>query len=140
MPRKPKEPTINEAIAAKAAQGIYWLPNDAPWGGFINVNVNDSEKEAFGFWVVENERDVPAMLDDLLAEGMKYGVSYDRENECFIVTLTGGLVEKANLRCCVTSRSGTHGEAVALAIWKHYILCAGNYGDLLATGRKRSWG
>lgn len=121
-------------------QGKFWLPNDAPWGGFINVTITDAEKGEYHAWVDENRQNVPSMLDDLVADGMKYGIAFDRENDCYIVTLTGGLVEKANLRCCVTSRAGTWADADALAVWKHYILCAGNYGDLLTTGRKRSWG
>lgn len=140
MPRKTSSTPALDTPSQTVKQGIFWLPNDAPWGGFINVTVNDVEKAEFHAWYDENTQHVNSMLDDLLGEGMKYGVAYDRENECYIVTLTGGLVEKANLRCCVTSRAGTWADANALAVWKHYILCAGNYGDLLATGRKRSWG
>jgi hypothetical protein len=116
------------------------LANDAPWYGFINVTVTDAEKEEFHVWYSENSQHVNSMLDDLLAEGMKYGCSYDRENECYVATLTGNLVEKANLRACVTSRAGNWADVNALAVWKHYILCAGEYGDLLTSGRKRSWG
>ena len=140
MPRKSSSTPKLDTPEQTVKQGIFWLPNDAPWGGFINVTITDAEKSEFHSWYDEHAGEVTAMLEDLLAEGMKYGVSYDRENECCVVTLTGGLVEKANLRCCVTSRAGTWRDADALAVWKHYILCAGNYGDLLTTGRKRSWG
>lgn len=140
MPRKRSSTPSLDTPEKSVQQGIYWLDNDAPWGGFINVSVNDAEKTAFHEWYDENTENVNPMLDELLAEGMKYGVAYDRENECYIVTFTGGLVEKANLRCCVTSRAGTWADCNALAVWKHFILCAGNYGDLLSTGRKRSWG
>ena len=140
MPRKTKSTPALDTPEQNIEQGKFWLANDAPWGGFINVTVNDVEKAEFHLWYDENLQHVNSMLDDLLADGMKYGVAFDRENDCYIVTLTGGLVEAANLRCCVTSRAGTWADANALATWKHYILCAGNYGDLLATGRKRSWG
>jgi len=140
MARKTKGNSPQEPPAKEVTQGKFWLANDAPWGGFINVALNDGDKAAFHVWADEHADQVTPMLDDLLAEGMKYGCSYDRENECYVLTLTGGLVERANLRCCVTSRAGTWAEAEALAVWKHYILCAGNYGDLLTTGRKRAWG
>jgi len=140
MPRKSNSTPKLDTPEQNVSQGKFWLSNDAPWGGFINVTVNDAEKGEFHAWYDEHSQDVNQMLDDLLAEGMKYGVSFDRENDCYIVTLTGGLVEKANLRCCVTSRASTWADTNALAVWKHYILCAGNYGDLLTTGRKRSWG
>lgn len=121
-------------------QGKYWLTNDAPWGGFINVSINDNEKAEFHAWADENAQHVVTMLEDLLNEGMKYGAAYDRENQCYIVTLTGGLVLGSNLRCCVTTRAGTWSEANTLAVWKHYVFVQEDYGDLLTTGRKRSWG
>lgn len=140
MPRGKKSSPELDTPAKNVSQGKFWCTNDAPWGGFINVSLNDGDKAAFHAWYDENADHVTSMLDDLLAEGMKYSVGYDRENECYITTFTGCLVEGANLRCAVTSRSGTWAECDALAIWKHFILCAGNYGDLLATGRKRNWG
>lgn len=140
MPRAKKSSPSVDTPEKNISQGKFWLPNDAPWGGFINVNLNDGDKGGFHDWDLTNREDVPNLLDDLLAEGMKYSAAYDQENECYIVTFTGGLVEGANLRCAVTSRASTWAECNALAVWKHYILCAGNYGDLLATGRKRSWG
>jgi len=140
MPRTKKSSSSFDTPERNVQQGKFWLTNDAPWGGFINVTVTDVEKDEFGVWYDENAQHVNSMLDDLLAEGMKYGVSYDQENQCYIVTLTGALVEKSNLRCCVTSRAGSWADANALSCWKHYVLCAGNYGDLLTTGRKRSWG
>lgn len=140
MPRKSKSIPDLDTPEKTVKQGIFWLPNDAPWGGFINVSLNEGDKAAFHLWYDQNADAVAHMLDDLLAEGMKYSVAYDRENECYITTLTGGLVQGANLRCAVTSRAGTWGDADALTVWKHFILCAGNYGDLLATGRKRNWG
>lgn len=140
MSRKTKSVPALDTPEQVVKQGKFWLPNDAVWYGFINVNVTDAEKGEFQSWYDENSQHVNAMLDDLLAEGIKYGCSFDQENECYIVTFTGALVEGANTRCCVTSRAGTWADTNALAVWKHYILCAGNYGDLLTTGRKRSWG
>lgn len=139
MPRKTKSPG-SKPNKPQVVQGRYWLDSEAPWGGFINVSISDEEKEAYFAWSVENDPYIPSMLSDLLGEGMKVGLAYDQENECAIVTFTGGLVEGANLRCCVTSRAGTTTAALSLALWKHIILCGGEYGDLLATGRKRSWG
>jgi len=140
MPRKTTPKDKLDTPETNVKQGKFWCTADAPWGGFINVSVSDAEKEQFQEWRVENQQHVTEQLDDLIGEGMKYGVAYDRENQCYIVTLTGALIEKSNLRCCVTSRAGTWAECDALSVWKHYILCDGNYGDLLTTGRKRNWG
>lgn len=140
MPRSKTPKDKLDTPANNVTQGIYWLTADAPWGGFINVSLNEGDKAAFRDWDDAHRGEVASMLEDLMAEGMKYSAAYDRENECFIVTFTGALIEKSNLRCSVTTRAGNWRECDALAVWKHYVLCAGNYGDLLTTGRKRSWG
>lgn len=140
MPRTKSSTPKLDTPSQTVQQGKFWCSNDAPWGGFINVSVSDEEKSQFEDWLVENAQDVSKRLDDLIGEGIKYGIAYDRENQCYIVTLTGSLVPKANLRCCVTSRAGTWNECDALAVWKHFVLCDGDYGDLLTSGRKRSWG
>jgi len=140
MARKPKSVPELDTPEKVVEQGKFWLDKEAPWYGFINVAVSETEKEDFLSWRVENTQHVSGMMDDLLAEGMKYGCAYDKENECYIVTLTGCLIAKSNMRACVTTRAGTWAECDALAVWKHYVLCGGNYDDLLTTGRKRSWG
>lgn len=140
MPRSKTKFPSKETPPAEVTQGKFWVTNDAPWGGFINVTINDNEKAEFHAWADENAQDVPVMLDDLMSEGMKYGCAYDRENQCYVVTLTGGLVLGSNLRCCVTTRAGTWAEANTLAAWKHYVFVQEDYGDLLTTGRKRAWG
>lgn len=140
MPRKSKSSPELDTPQKNVEQGRFWCANDAPWGGFINVSLIDGDKVDFHRWFDEHRSEVAGYLDDLVGEGMKYSAAYDRENQCYIVTFTGNLVEGANLRCAVTSRAGTWAECDGLAVWKHFILCAGNYGDLLATGRKRSWG
>jgi len=140
MPRTkssiPKLDTPDQTVK----QGKYWLSNDAAWYGFINVTVTDAERQEFHAWYDEHAGEVNDLLDDLLAEGMKYGCSFDRENECYVATITGALIANSNMRCCVTTRAGTWADVNALCVWKHYILCAANYDDLLTTGRKRSWG
>jgi len=140
MSRKSKSIPSLDTPEKVVKQGKYWLDKDAAWFGFINVAVNEQEKEEFLSWCVENRQNVPQMLDDLLAEGMKYGVAYDHENECYIATLTGALITNSNMRCCVTTRAGTWADVDALTVWKHYVLCDGSYDDLLTTGRKRNWG
>jgi len=140
MPRKTKSVPALDTPDKVIKQGKFWLPNDAAWYGFINVSLTESDKSEFHAWCRENGQHVAPMVDDLVGEGMKYGLSYDRENSCYIVTLTGALISNSNMRACVTSRASTWAECDALAVWKHYILCAGNYDDLLTTGRKRNWG
>lgn len=141
MPRKSKQSTPSLDTPEKVVkQGKWWLAADAPWFGFMNVNVTDAEKGEFHEWGQVNATHIQGYLDDLVGEGMKYSAAWDAENECYIVTFTGALVPGVNVRCATTSRAGTWFEANALAVWKHYILMKEDYTDLMASGRKRSWG
>jgi len=140
MPRKKSTSPALDTPEKNVTQGRWWCAADAPWFGFVNVALNEGDKSAFHDWDQEHYLEVPQLLEDVIAAGMKYGVAWDAENECFVVTFTGNLVEGSNTRACVTTRAGTWAEANALAVWKHYELLAENYGDLMATGRKRNWG
>lgn len=135
MARKRKDP------APEIPTGIYYLKDDAPWGGFINIRLDNDHHDAFDLWFAQHENDVPAAMIDLLGQSMKIGFAYDAENQCFVTTLTGALVEGDAARYVMTTRAGTWGECLALAVWKHTELAGGNYRDFLPrTGTFRSWG
>lgn len=140
MPRKKTTTPKLDTPDQNVVQGKWWAPNDAPWFGFANVSLNEGDKNAFYSWLEGNAAHYPAMLEDILNEGMKYSVAYDRENACFVVTLTGCLIEGSTTRAASSTRAGTWQEADALTVWKHFVLLGEDYGDLLTTGRKRNWG
>jgi hypothetical protein len=122
-------------------QGAYWLPPEAKWGGFLNVRLTDEQKEAFYRFAEENRGFAWQVLDNVLSMGAKLGVSYDRENQAYVVTLTGALVAGSNERYCTTSRAGTFDEALAVAMYKHDVLAAGDYSDFMPrTGTFKQWG
>lgn len=121
--KSPNEPT-QETVQP------YYLPSDAPWGGFINIRLDDDQRTEFYAWYEANAQYVEAALDDMLAAGIKVTVAYDSHNECFICSVTGALVGANKLaRYTSTSRAGTRAEATALTVWKHYDLCAEDYGN-----------
>lgn len=127
MPRKSSTSPAIDTPQKNVEQGKYWLPQDAGWGGFINVRLNDKQREAFHAWEAANVVHIGAYYEDHLSEGIKFGASYDRENECFIVTYTGKLVGISGDRFSCTSRAGTLGQALALAVYKHEVMAEGDY-------------
>lgn len=139
MPRKAKTPEYMQE-PAKLPQGKYWLPSDNPWGGFINIRIDEAQKAEFHLWCEANPDEGWRILTDVLGQGMKVTLAYDNENECYILSFLGALVEGSTERYCVTSRTGTLGDVIALAGWKHEVLVAGRYGDLRSTGRMNNWG
>jgi len=139
VPRKTKTTEKDPTVSKGVAKGRFWLPNDARWGGFINIRLSEEQTGEFHGWYAVNQQHVAGYLDDHLADGVKFGAAYDAENECVIVTYTGALVSKSNERYCVTSRAGTLSAAVALAVWKHEVLAQGDYGAYnVRTGEFRS--
>jgi len=139
MPRK--KATNPKQSKQEIDQGVFWLPNDAVWGGFINVRLDDEQKQTFTTWFEDNPASVHQLLDEVLGEGMKVAFAYDRENQCNIVTFTGALVGDSNERYCATSRAGTYTECLALALWKHFYLANGDYGNFKPrTSQMNSWG
>jgi len=139
MARKKKEQVADEKPSVD--QGFYWTPNDAVWGGFINIRLDDEQKAAFHEWFSDNADTVTRMVDDVAIEGMKVGFSYDRENQCYIATFTGALVGGSNERYVVTSRAGTLVECLGLAVWKHFYIANGDYGNFKPrSSTLMSWG
>lgn len=139
MPRKKKSSPLTDE--KQISQGVYWLPNDAAWGGFINIRLDEEQKSSFFAWFADAGVTVHQLLDDALSEGMKVAFAYDRENQCYIVTFTGALVSNSNERYCATSRAGTLIECLGLSVWKHYYLADGDYGNFKPkTGQMNNWG
>jgi len=142
MPRpKSKNPRPTPAPTPPVNKGRYWLPNDATWGGFVNVKLDEAQHEEFDTWYAANSQHVAGYLDDHLGDGIKFGLSYDAENECFVATYMGALLSGSNERYCSTSRAGTVLEVIALCVWKHEVLAQGDYGNWSPkTGRMNKWG
>lgn len=139
MPRKKKE-AASEAQDT-APKGRYWSPNDAVWGGFINLKLDDEQKQTFYAWFENPPVAVVHLLEDLLGAGAKVGMAYDEQNQCHVASVTGALVSNSNERYCVTSRAGTFTECLALAVWKHFYLTDGDFGNFVPrTGRMNNWG
>lgn len=128
MPRKTKSTPVTEE--RESVRQPYLLPNDSPWGGFINIRLDEAQHEEFFAWESENAGFVMEYLTELLAAGCKASFSYDAENECFICAITGALMGSTpGSRFCSTSRAASFGQVVSLTVWKHVILAKGDYGN-----------
>lgn len=138
--RKPKGKS-NAAQVQEQTKGVYYTDNEAVWGGFINIKLDDEQKSSFYSWFENSAQAVSQLLDDALCEGVKHGMAYDGKNQCYICTFTGALVLNSTERYVATSRAGTMLEAIALSVWKHFVLCDGDYGNYKpGNGSFLSWG
>ena len=136
MPRAKKDAT--KATSEKAKNSITSEPE---WGGFLNLKLDDGDKERFVEWQQQSGADVWKLLDDAMIDGVKFSLSYDAENECYIATFTGRLIPAHNTRYAASARAATWEEASALLCYKHFVLCEGNWFDFLPhSGRLNRWG
>lgn len=120
----------------------YHLPNNAPWGGFINMRLDEDQKAEFYEWLIDAAAHVESEMDDMLASGLKVSLAYDWDNQCFVCSVTGSLVgSDRESRYSSTSRASTRHEAFALTVWKHHRLVEGDYGNYAPrTGEVMKWG
>ena len=100
------------------------IQKDDQWGGFAQVNLDESRREEFELWASEMGEAVYRELDDALGSGLKLTISYDGKNQCYIAGLTGrpDLDGVRAFTCCLSARAGTFGEAIALLMFKHVSL------------------
>ncbi len=100
------------------------IQKDDEWGGFVPLNLTESDREEFSTWWTDNPGMVREELDNAIGSGLKFTVSYDGGNSCYIATLTGR-PDAGGVRtftCSLSARSGTFDEAIALLVYKHYAL------------------
>jgi len=139
--RRAKKGSSNAAQVKEHVQGIYYTDNESVWGGFINLRLDDEQKQAFYTWFEGNTQTISQLLDDAIGEGVRHGLAYDGKNQCYICTFTGALVIGSTERYVSTSRAGTMLEAIGLAVWKHFVLCDGDYGNYKpGNGSFQNWG
>ena len=133
--RKPKTPSV-----PVASRGVYYCHSEAVWGGFINVRLDDEQKAEFYTWLDGNSQHVSGYVDDLLAEEAKVTLAFDRENDCYLVTVSGALVGGSTERYVSSSRAATLPETLALTVWNHFVLADGDYGNYRTNGTMMKWG
>lgn len=136
MPRAKKSPETGKPNKTTTERQI-----DPEWGGFLNLKLDEADKERFGTWYAAAETTVGSLLDDAMIDGLKVSIAYDTENECYIATFTGKLIPAHDTRYAASARAGTYWEAVALMCYKHFVVCEGNWFDFLPhNGKLARWG
>jgi hypothetical protein len=129
-----KKPDL-KPIEPENVRQPYLLDNEAPWGGFINIRLDDEQTEQFFAWYEENKPNVAPYFDEMLGAGIKASVSYDAAHQCYVMALTGALMGSTpKSRFCSTSRASTLPEVTALSVWKHVVLARGDYGNYRPKG------
>jgi len=119
----------------------YYAEPDAPWGGYVDLKLDDDRRADFANWFQKTGQEAMAHVYDALIEGLVFSSRWDEANQCYLVTFTGCGVSGSTERYVLTARSGEFSEALALLVYKHVVLMAGDWGDFRPrTGGLFSWG
>jgi len=75
------------------------------------------------------------LLSDAIGEGLKFALSYDIRNQCFVASLSGrpSPTEDYDWNATLTGRGGTIPESMAVLFYKHVVLLGGDWFDCLNT-------
>lgn len=119
----------------------YWTESDAVWGGYLDLRLNDDDRDKFDLWFGDNDTAWAGMLSDVLTEGMSFSMKFDIENSCFIASFIGAGVTGSNERYCLSARAGSWTDAAAMLVYKHSVLMGGVWDDFKpSNSRLKSWG
>jgi len=87
------------------------------WKGFINVNLNADQKEAYKAWDVQDD-DVWDGLSQYIAAGYKVSLSFNKQNDKFNCTGTGQPESGVNSGYAVSAFANTPYEAARVWLFK----------------------
>lgn len=89
---------------------------------FVTIELTAKQEADFEEWVVSATPKLSEYTGELVSSGHKLGVSWDGDNECFIVSVTCKDEAQDNANKCYTSRSDEWVEALLLAIYKWDVI------------------
>jgi hypothetical protein len=92
---------------------------------FVGIRVPDSDRAKFKKWC---ERDELGWLDELahqIQAGLKFGVTWDGKNYCFIVSVTNWVENDDNYGWCFSTRHSNVERAFILTLYKLLVVLDG---------------
>lgn len=84
---------------------------------YVNIPLGEDEKDEIALNPITPER-LMRMIEDLAFNRYKFGVSYDAQHNCYVVSITGVRVFREDYNLCVTSRHSLMPTALAIAEYK----------------------
>jgi len=86
---------------------------------FVNITLSDAQLDAVGKQMATNRELAIDPLDQLVMGGYKVSINVDWENQCYIVSATGGERTVNEDKCC-SSRSDDLEEALNIMLYKAF--------------------
>lgn len=138
MPRKKQD--VKTKSDPNAGRKYYVAP-DGAWGGYVDLTLDEDQRNRFGDWIEAQNGAWVNLLQDALAEGLGCSSKWDADNQCFVCSFVGAGVSNSNERYVLSARSDNYLEAMELLLYKHVELMRGDWGDYRPKTRTlKQWG
>jgi len=93
---------------------------------FVDVKLTGDDRLVFLHWE-GRENDLVMELQRLADDGYRIGVSWSGEQQAYTASLTGRGEGNPNNGLCMTSFAKTLENALWLALFKHHVMCRGQW-------------
>lgn len=89
---------------------------------FVNARLDAEDREDFLSWYKHKDTNLTDMIAQAMVQQYKFSFTWDDSNQCYIVTITGKADNPVNASRSMSSRSDDWYEALAMTLYKHYVL------------------
>lgn len=136
MPRGKKETPATPEKTPDYGPGSLQPRKSSPkaeWMSFVPCELKEGDKPAFLLWYGGDDRMIFGQLDSAIGEGLKFALSFDIRNNCYVASLSGrpSPTQDYDWNATLTGRGGTIPEAMGVLFYKHVVLLEGDWFDRL---------
>lgn len=105
---------------------------------FSNLTITDEHKAAFDKWYSSDDVTALSCLTEIAGCGLKFSCSYVDDQNAFCFSLIGTKATKKHDGYVMTTWSDDLEEVIAMAAYKHFIICNGD--EWPTNGNGNRWG
>lgn len=136
MPRARTADAANHGTDREKRKGKRGDRYAAPFSGWCNYTPKDDDREAFERWYEAGLFYVA--LEDTILNGLKYSLTYQWDESCFIATAFQRDAESVNAGVMISARSSDAHRALCKLVWTILILLPAEW-PLAGRGRTAEW-
>jgi hypothetical protein len=96
---------------------------------FLNIDLTEAQKSDLKRWIASDTFDPWTLVDNLSSRGYGFSVKLDTRNECIACYLIRSDEPEPGVTTLLVGRGRSVYSAVCGALYRHYVLLAGEWGD-----------
>lgn len=129
---------IEDWIMARGKGGKVVEGGGGAMPRFVDIKLTAEDRRAFLAWYLKPP-DLVRALQEFTDNGYRVGVSWSGTHQSYTVSLTCRDDSSPNNGACMTSFAGELARAIALAVYKHYVVASGVWSSV-AGGESEEFG